>query len=132
MRYNHLKKKLDEINDWIRDDVRSQVDSITTQSKYCYNGVVLPFELGDDQDPFIIMNIVSELALSFDTKKRAPFRVVFETVKLSELKNGQFQQSETNEPESTQPDDHEERAIVNEESKELMNIINVTQADDIE
>ena len=78
------------------------------------------------------MNIVSELALSFDTKKRAPFRVVFETVKLSELKNGQFQQSETNEPESTQPDDHEERAIVNEESKELMNIINVTQADDIE
>jgi hypothetical protein len=69
VRYNHLKKKLDEINDWIRDDVRSQVDSITTQSKYCYNGVVLPFELGDDQDPFIIMNIVSELALSFDTKK---------------------------------------------------------------
>ena len=31
------------------------------------------------------MKIIPELALAFDTKKRAPFRVVFEAVRLSEL-----------------------------------------------
>ena len=86
-RMEHLQRKLEEINAWIRDQVRSQVDTITTQSRYNYNGVVLPFELGDDSDPSIIMNIVSSLAIPFDTKKRAPFKVVFETVKLSELMN---------------------------------------------
>ncbi|TNV84322.1 hypothetical protein FGO68_gene10884 [Halteria grandinella] len=97
-RMNHLKRKLEEINEWIKSNVRSQVDTITTQSKYNYNGVVLPFELGDDQDQSIILNIVPDLALAFDTKKRAPFRVVFETVKLSELRDGLFQQSETRLP----------------------------------
>jgi hypothetical protein len=47
---------------------------------------VLPFYEGDDQDPNVIMNIVPELAMAFDTKKRAPFRIVMETVKLSEIK----------------------------------------------
>ncbi len=45
----------------------------------------MPFEEGDDENPRIITNIIPELATSFDTKKRAPFRVVFETVKLGEL-----------------------------------------------
>lgn len=31
------------------------------------------------------MKIIPELALAFDTKKRAPFRVVFEAVRLSEI-----------------------------------------------
>jgi hypothetical protein len=31
------------------------------------------------------MNIIPELAIPFDTKKRAPFRIVLEIVKLSEL-----------------------------------------------
>jgi hypothetical protein len=47
--------------------------------------VILPFHEGDDQDPYVIMKIIPELALAFDTKKRAPFRVVFEAVRLSEL-----------------------------------------------
>lgn len=93
-RQNHLKRKLEEINSWVLNSVRSQVDTITTSSKYNYNGVVLPFSLGDDSDPSIIMNIVADLAFSFDTKKRAPFKVVFETLKLSELSNAQFQQSD--------------------------------------
>ncbi len=51
--------------------------------------MILPFENGDDSDPSVIMNVVPELGVPFDTKKRAPFKVVFETVKLSELKSGQ-------------------------------------------
>ena len=31
------------------------------------------------------MKIIPELAIAFDTKKRAPFRVVFEAVRLSEI-----------------------------------------------
>jgi hypothetical protein len=89
-RLPHLKAKLEDVNAWIREQVRSQVDIITTQSKYNYNGVVLPFENGDDEDPSIIMNIVADLALAFDTKKRAPFKVVFETVKLSEIRSVHF------------------------------------------
>ena len=50
--------------------------------------MILPFEIGDDQDPSIIMNIVPDLAVPFDTKKRSPFKIVFETVKLSELRSG--------------------------------------------
>jgi len=73
----------------VNDQVRSQIDTITTQSKYNYNGVILPFENGDDSDPSIIMNIVPELGVSFDTNKRAPFKIVFECVKLSELKSSQ-------------------------------------------
>ena len=53
-----------------------------------FNGVILPFEIGDDQDPSVIMNILPDLAVAFDTKKRSPFKIVFETVKLSELRTG--------------------------------------------
>ena len=61
------------------------METITTKFKYNYYGVILPFQEGDDQDPYVIMKIIPELALAFDTKKRAPFRVVFEAVRLSEL-----------------------------------------------
>lgn len=46
----------------------------------------MPFEEGDDVDPRVIMNIVPELSQIFETKKRTPFKLVFETVKLSEIK----------------------------------------------
>ena len=45
----------------------------------------MPLQEGDDADPILIMNIIPHLAIPFDTKKRAPFRIAFETVRLSEL-----------------------------------------------
>jgi len=36
-------------------------------------------------DPYVIMNILPALAIPFETKKRAPFKIVMETVKLSEI-----------------------------------------------
>jgi hypothetical protein len=65
--------------------------------------VILPFENGDDSDPSVIMNIVADLGIPFDTKKRAPFKVVFETVKLSELKNGR-QSMQKITPDIVEPD----------------------------
>jgi hypothetical protein len=38
------------------------------------------------------MNIVPDLALAFETKKRSPFKIVFETVKISELRCFQDEQ----------------------------------------
>lgn len=58
----YLKKRLTEINEWINTDVRSQLKDITTQSKYSYQGVILPLVEGDDEDPFVIMNILPDLA----------------------------------------------------------------------
>jgi hypothetical protein len=66
--------------------VRSKVDSITTMSKHNYNGIILPFVNGDDSDPSIIINIIADLCIAFDTKKRSPLKIVFETVKLSEVR----------------------------------------------
>ncbi len=81
-----LRKTLEDHNKWIYENVRSKIETITTQSQYNFNGVILPFEIGDDQDPSVIMSIIPELAIPFDTKKRSPFKIVFETVKLSELR----------------------------------------------
>ena len=94
-----LRKTLEEYNKWVLENVRVKVDTITTQSKYNFNGVILPFETGDDLDPSVIMKIVPDLAVPFETKKRSPFKVVFETVKLSELRNGLFQQATAQEDE---------------------------------
>ncbi len=45
----------------------------------------MPLDEGDDEDPRIIMGFIPDLVIPFDTKKRAPYRCVFETVKLSEI-----------------------------------------------
>lgn len=82
----YLQKKLDILKcEMIDNEVRSQIPFINTNFKYNYFGIILPFEEGDDEDPYVIMNILSELALPFNTKQRVPFRVVFETVRLSEI-----------------------------------------------
>lgn len=81
-----LFKRLQIINIWIDADVRSHINDIKTDCKYNYMGIVMPFEEGDDVDPTVIMRILPELSQPFNTKKRAPIKVVFETVKLSEIK----------------------------------------------
>jgi hypothetical protein len=84
-RPHHLQSKLEELNTWIEQQVRSQFDTITTQSKFSYYGVIFPLVEGDDEDPYVVFNILPELACPFNTKQRAPFKAVFETVRLSEL-----------------------------------------------
>ena len=41
---------------------------IQTKFKFNYFGIILPFEEGDDADPYVIMNILPELAIPFNTK----------------------------------------------------------------
>jgi hypothetical protein len=80
-----LKTSLAEINDWIEKTVRGKISFVQTACKYKYYGIQMPLDEGDDEDPRIIMSFIPDLIIPFDTKKRAPFRCVFETVKLSEL-----------------------------------------------
>ena len=73
------------MNNWIEDSVKTHAKGIISGLKHNFEGIILPFGLGDDSDPYLIMSTVPELAHAFDTKKRAPFKVVFETVKLKEV-----------------------------------------------
>jgi len=57
------------------------MDLMKTDFKFNYMGIVMPFEEGDDEDPQVIMKVLPELGKAFNTNKRAPIKVVFETVK---------------------------------------------------
>ena len=47
---------------------------------------MLPFEEGEDEDPYVVMSIIPELSLIFETRKRTPLRIVFKTVKMREIR----------------------------------------------
>ena len=55
-----------------------------TKSKF-KGGIVFPMKIGDDQDPFVILGNIPELSAVFETKARAPFKIVFEVCRLSDL-----------------------------------------------
>jgi len=42
-------------------------------------------KIGDDKDPFVILGNIPELSAVFETKVRAPFKIVFEVCRLSAL-----------------------------------------------
>ena len=48
-------------------------------------GIVFPMRIGDDRDPFVILGNIPELSAVFETKARAPYKIVFEVCRLSEL-----------------------------------------------
>lgn len=48
--------------------------------------MVFPLEEADDLNPIIIINILPELGYCFNTKARAPLKLVFETVRFNEAK----------------------------------------------
>lgn len=58
----NLIKKLMELNVYIDDKVRSQIDHIQTDEKFKYSGIIMPMHEGDDRDPYVIMSILPELA----------------------------------------------------------------------
>ena len=84
---NYLFKELRRINEWIETNVRSEahkVKLIETRSKF-RGGIVFPMRIGDDRDPFVILGNIPEMSAVFETKARAPFKIVFEVCRLSEL-----------------------------------------------
>lgn len=47
---------------------------------------MLPFEEGSDKDPHIAVRIIPELNQAFNTKTRAPFKIILETLRYNEIK----------------------------------------------
>mmetsp|Transcript_39074 Transcript_39074/g.59561 ORF Transcript_39074/g.59561 Transcript_39074/m.59561 type:complete len:187 (-) Transcript_39074:1034-1594(-) len=100
-RKEYLMPKLENINYWIEKSVRSKIGvssqsiqikkkNLTYKGSFRYNfyGIIVPL-LGDGQDnedPFIITRIIPELTHVFNTKMRAPFKVICEVIKYSEVK----------------------------------------------
>lgn len=114
-RHDHLILELTKINNWIETHIQSQIDirghgsqgtagesplgrgplrnsaaplGIKGNYRFNYHGLILPCEQGggDDLDPLIIMKIIPELNQAFNTRERAPFKIVVETIRYSELK----------------------------------------------
>ena len=93
-----LHGQLRSINDFIIKQVNpisEKAQTKETQAKY-KGGIVLPFDQGDDVDPWVILRCIPELAQIFETKMRTPFKVVFEVCKLSELKGEYVQKPQSN------------------------------------
>ena len=75
------------LNDWIETTVRKQthkIHTVETKAKFT-GGIVFPYKYGDDMNPFVILGSIPELAAIFETKARAPFKIVFEVCRLNEL-----------------------------------------------
>ena len=57
-----LKSKLRELNRWIINDLRNWEIDHDSDYEVKFHGIMIPLYEGDDQDPLIIVNIVTELA----------------------------------------------------------------------
>lgn len=53
--------------------------------RFNYHGLILPFDSSDDENPQILVRIIPELNQAFNTKERAPFKIVCETIRYREL-----------------------------------------------
>lgn len=83
----YLILEMRRLNKWLDRKLRRKAQQITvaqTRAKY-QGGIILPFSPGDDKDPWVIAGMIPELARTFETKDRCPFKIVFEVVRLSEL-----------------------------------------------
>ena len=95
--------ELDKMNKWIESHIQSVIDNtkgglnskqgkikasgIKGAYRYNYHGLMLPLENGggDDLDPQIMLSIIPQLNQPFNTKERAPFKIVCETIRYKEL-----------------------------------------------
>ena len=61
---NHfLFRELKRLNEWIENAVRKEAYKIhTVETKAKYGGIVFPFRFGDDQNPYVILSVIPELA----------------------------------------------------------------------
>ena len=84
---NYLYRELKRINEWIEQNVRLEASRVIlpeTKARF-RGGIVFPMKIGDDRDPFVILGNIPELSGVFETKARAPYKIVFEVCRLSEL-----------------------------------------------
>lgn len=79
-----LNKFLEGMNQWIEEKVRGKSVGMSAKYKRYYRGVMIPLEVGADEDPILIVNIAVELGHCYNTRKRAPYKIAFETIKLHE------------------------------------------------
>lgn len=75
------------MNKWIQETVRktaTKIHTVETKAKFV-GGIVFPFKFGDDSNPHVILGCIPELSAIFETKARAPYKIVFEVCRLNEL-----------------------------------------------
>ena len=81
-----MKQRLKQLNTWIDEYVRSSYkEAETLEVAARFRGMMIPFGQRDIEDPLVILSCIPDLSIIFETKVRAPFKVVFEVCKLSEI-----------------------------------------------
>ena len=83
-RKDAAKLKLARLNNWIINDLRRNKSNGDEEYEIKFQGIMLPFSESDNCDPSIILNIAVDMARCFNTNKRAPVLIVFETINYSE------------------------------------------------
>ena len=77
-----LKASLKQLNTFLDTEVRGKVSSFENRELQCYRGLLIPFGLGEE--PRLVLNILSDQVACFNTKKRCPIKIVFETIRLDD------------------------------------------------
>eukprot|EP00826_Nyctotherus_ovalis_P035167 TRINITY_DN2996_c0_g1_i1.p1 TRINITY_DN2996_c0_g1~~TRINITY_DN2996_c0_g1_i1.p1 ORF type:complete len:396 (+),score=63.35 TRINITY_DN2996_c0_g1_i1:291-1478(+) len=83
-RQEYLQKFFKEQNVWIDRTIRGKKIEGDSEFKAYYRGLVMPFEVGDDNDPRLILRLIPELGHCYSTRQRTPYKIVIETIKLAE------------------------------------------------
>lgn len=84
LRPTELKAFFVGINNWIEKEVRGKIIDKKSKYKYYYKGIILPLDIGDDTNPTLILRVASNLGMCYNTKKRSPYKIVFEVIKLND------------------------------------------------
>lgn len=86
LRNDILRSKLREVNRWLIKELRTWEVASESDYEVKFHGIMIPLLEGDDSDPFLIVNLIPELARCFNTKQRCPINIVIETVNFSEAR----------------------------------------------
>lgn len=135
-----LKRQLTQINGFIETHVRGRLKESTKPSltgeklssmiRVNFHGIILPFvsEARCDWDPQVMMRTIPELNQPFNTKQRAPYKVVCETVRFSELRDIEAGMSRAEQAESASiGEGHEEKEpSENTEAEEAENEVKIS------
>lgn len=80
-----LRKKVRDWNLWI-GKLREEQFDFETDYKIKFKGLQFPITTGDDENPYLIVNLNPERVHVFNTKCRAPIMICLELVNFNEAK----------------------------------------------
>ncbi|EAR89476.2 phosphatidylinositol 4-kinase (macronuclear) [Tetrahymena thermophila SB210] len=103
-RKQRLREYIEKLNNFLHQNRINQKGIIYFQ------GILIPFskQQGEVFHSNLVVNIVEDEFMCFNTKKRAPYKIVFETVDMDEMKEHMYYFEKLNRKNSVESDEMEE------------------------